>query len=86
MQQIHIIIALFILSLLSVQNLNLEVTVLGEVDIDTFRNVVVILIWPPLLQHTVIPLQHLVNFGLNLVSRSFEFQVTVCCIYISYGS
>ena len=28
------------------------------------------------LQHTVIPLQHLVSFGLNLVSRSFEFQVT----------
>ncbi|XP_043715113.1 CAAX prenyl protease 1 homolog isoform X2 [Telopea speciosissima] len=25
-------------------------------------------------QHTVIPLQHLVSFGLNLVSRSFEFQ------------
>ncbi|XP_072066176.1 CAAX prenyl protease 1 homolog isoform X2 [Arachis hypogaea] len=27
-------------------------------------------------QHTVIPIQHLVSFGLNLVSRSFEFQVT----------
>jgi hypothetical protein len=27
------------------------------------------------LQHTVIPLQHLVSFGLNLVSRAFEFQV-----------
>ncbi|KAE7999455.1 hypothetical protein FH972_003885 [Carpinus fangiana] len=26
------------------------------------------------LQHTVIPLQHLVSFALNLVSRSFEFQ------------
>ncbi|GLT71121.1 hypothetical protein SLA2020_431620 [Shorea laevis] len=25
-------------------------------------------------QHTVIPLQHLVSFALNLVSRSFEFQ------------
>ncbi|XP_010261328.1 PREDICTED: CAAX prenyl protease 1 homolog [Nelumbo nucifera] len=25
-------------------------------------------------QHTVIPFQHLVSFGLNLVSRSFEFQ------------
>ncbi|KAK4352871.1 hypothetical protein RND71_028389 [Anisodus tanguticus] len=25
-------------------------------------------------QHTVIPLQHLVSFGLNLVSRAFEFQ------------
>ncbi|MCI12020.1 CAAX prenyl protease-like protein, partial [Trifolium medium] len=24
--------------------------------------------------HTVIPLQQLVSFGLNLVSRSFEFQ------------
>ncbi|XP_058081049.1 protein CURVATURE THYLAKOID 1B, chloroplastic-like [Magnolia sinica] len=28
-----------------------------------------------LLQHIVIPLQHLVSFGLNLVSRAFEFQV-----------
>ncbi|CAJ2671271.1 CAAX prenyl protease 1 homolog [Trifolium pratense] len=27
-----------------------------------------------LFQHTVIPLQQLVSFGLNLVSRSFEFQ------------
>lgn len=31
------------------------------------------------LQHTVIPLQHLVSFGLNLVSRSFEFQVSCLC-------
>lgn len=29
------------------------------------------------LQHTVIPLQQLVSFGMNLVSRSFEFQVTI---------
>ncbi|GAB2271745.1 CAAX prenyl protease 1 [Dionaea muscipula] len=25
-------------------------------------------------QHTVIPLQHIINFGMNLISRSFEFQ------------
>ncbi|XP_058076934.1 cytochrome P450 724B1-like [Magnolia sinica] len=27
-----------------------------------------------ILTHTVIPLQHLVSFGLNLVGRAFEFQ------------
>lgn len=35
-------------------------------------------VWLCCLQHTVIPLQHLVSFGLNLVSRSFEFQVSLC--------
>jgi len=34
------------------------------------------------LQHTVIPLQQLVSFGLNLVSRSFEFQVTFLCLFL----
>ncbi|KAL2892127.1 CAAX prenyl protease 1-like protein [Bienertia sinuspersici] len=37
-------------------------------------------------QHTVIPLQHLVNFALNLVSRSFEFQVTLFRLRYVSGS
>ncbi|GFS38800.1 peptidase family M48 family protein [Actinidia rufa] len=36
-------------------------------------------------QHTVIPLQHLVNFGLNLVSRSFEFQADAFAKKLGYG-
>ncbi|KAG6756246.1 hypothetical protein POTOM_039671 [Populus tomentosa] len=38
------------------------------------------------LQHTVIPLQHLVSFGLNLVSRSFEFQADAFAKKLGYGS
>jgi STE24 endopeptidase len=37
-------------------------------------------------QHTVIPLQHLVSFGLNLVSRSFEFQADAFAQKLGYGS
>ncbi|TYI00004.1 hypothetical protein ES332_A11G104100v1 [Gossypium tomentosum] len=37
-------------------------------------------------QHTVIPLQHLVSFGLNLVSRSFEFQADAFAKKLGYGS
>ncbi|XP_065859735.1 CAAX prenyl protease 1 homolog [Euphorbia lathyris] len=37
-------------------------------------------------QHTVIPLQHLVNFGLNLVSRSFEFQADAFAKKLGYAS
>ncbi|KAL7002457.1 CAAX prenyl protease 1 [Sarracenia purpurea var. burkii] len=37
-------------------------------------------------QHTVIPLQHLVSFGLNLVSRSFEFQADGFAKKLGYGS
>ncbi|KAE8693842.1 CAAX prenyl protease 1-like protein [Hibiscus syriacus] len=37
-------------------------------------------------QHTVIPLQHLVSFGLNLVSRSFEFQADAFAKKLCYGS
>ncbi|XP_057497132.1 CAAX prenyl protease 1 homolog [Actinidia eriantha] len=36
-------------------------------------------------QHTVIPLHHLVNFGLNLVSRSFEFQADAFAKKLGYG-
>ncbi|KAJ6979517.1 hypothetical protein NC653_027617 [Populus alba x Populus x berolinensis] len=36
--------------------------------------------------HTVIPLQHLVSFGLNLVSRSFEFQADAFAKKLGYGS
>ncbi|XP_057510005.1 CAAX prenyl protease 1 homolog [Actinidia eriantha] len=36
-------------------------------------------------QHTVIPLQHLVSFGLNLVSRSFEFQADAFAKKLGYG-
>lgn len=35
-------------------------------------------------QHTVIPLQHLVSFALNLLSRSFEFQVCVKHLHLSF--
>lgn len=37
-------------------------------------------------QHTVIPLQHLVNFALNLVSRSFEFQADAFAKNLGYAS
>ncbi|XP_024449908.1 CAAX prenyl protease 1 homolog isoform X2 [Populus trichocarpa] len=37
-------------------------------------------------QHTVIPLQHLVSFGLNLVSRAFEFQADAFAKKLGYGS
>ncbi|CDP08773.1 unnamed protein product [Coffea canephora] len=36
-------------------------------------------------QHTVIPLQHLVSFGLNLVSRSFEFQADAFAKKLGYS-
>ncbi|KAJ8748845.1 hypothetical protein K2173_013276 [Erythroxylum novogranatense] len=35
-------------------------------------------------QHTVIPLQHLVSFGLNLVSRSFEFEADAFAKKLNY--
>ncbi|KAJ6679734.1 CAAX PRENYL PROTEASE 1 [Salix purpurea] len=37
-------------------------------------------------QHTVIPIQHLVSLGLNLVSRSFEFQADAFAKKLGYGS
>ncbi|CAK9156732.1 unnamed protein product [Ilex paraguariensis] len=37
-------------------------------------------------QHTVIPLQHLVSFALNLVSRSFEFQADAFAKKLGYSS
>ncbi|KAK4804627.1 hypothetical protein SAY86_004444 [Trapa natans] len=37
-------------------------------------------------QHTVIPLQHLVSFGLNLVSRSFEFQADAFAKRLGYAA
>ncbi|GMH31312.1 hypothetical protein Nepgr_033155 [Nepenthes gracilis] len=36
-------------------------------------------------QHTVIPLQHFVSFGLNLVSRSFEFQADAFAKKLGYA-
>ncbi|OVA13955.1 Peptidase M48 [Macleaya cordata] len=39
-----------------------------------------------LFQHTVIPIQHLVSFGLNLVSRSFEFQADAFAKKLGYSS
>ncbi|XP_028083153.1 CAAX prenyl protease 1 homolog [Camellia sinensis] len=36
--------------------------------------------------HTVIPLQHHVSFGLNLVSRSFEFQADAFAQKLGYAS
>ncbi|KAK4415916.1 CAAX prenyl protease 1 [Sesamum alatum] len=38
-----------------------------------------------LFQHTVIPLQHLVSFFLNLVSRAFEFQADAFAKKLGYG-
>ncbi|XP_021887808.1 CAAX prenyl protease 1 homolog [Carica papaya] len=37
-------------------------------------------------QHTVIPIQHLVSFALNLVSRSFEFQADAFAKKLGYSS
>ncbi|CAN4111551.1 unnamed protein product [Withania somnifera] len=37
-------------------------------------------------QHTVIPLQHLVSFGLNLVSRAFEFQADAFAKKLGYSA
>ncbi|KAI9181651.1 hypothetical protein LWI28_017173 [Acer negundo] len=37
-------------------------------------------------QHTVIPIQHLINFGFNLVSRSFEFQADAFGKKLGYSS
>ncbi|XP_006339615.1 CAAX prenyl protease 1 homolog [Solanum tuberosum] len=37
-------------------------------------------------QHTVIPLQHLVSFGLNLVSRAFEFQADAFAKKLGYAA
>ncbi|KAK1560372.1 hypothetical protein Q3G72_025892 [Acer saccharum] len=39
-----------------------------------------------ILQHTVIPIQHLINFGFNLVSRSFEFQADAFGKKLGYSS
>ncbi|KAL9264374.1 CAAX prenyl protease 1-like protein [Drosera capensis] len=36
-------------------------------------------------QHTVIPLQHLISFGMNLVSRSFEFQADAFAKKLGYA-
>ncbi|WOL06287.1 CAAX prenyl protease [Canna indica] len=44
-----------------------------------------ILIGLIIFQHTVIPLQHLVNFGLNLVSRTFEFQADAFAKKLGYA-
>ncbi|KAF8412203.1 hypothetical protein HHK36_000163 [Tetracentron sinense] len=45
-----------------------------------------ILIGLILFQHTIIPLQHLVSFGLNLVSRSFEFQADAFARKLGYAT
>ncbi|KAM0950152.1 putative ste24 endopeptidase [Dioscorea sansibarensis] len=37
-------------------------------------------------QYTVMPIQHLVNFGLNLVSRAFEFQADAFAKKLGYGA
>ncbi|KAL9257991.1 CAAX prenyl protease 1-like protein [Drosera capensis] len=36
-------------------------------------------------QHTVIPLQHLISFGMNLLSRSFEFQADAFAKKLGYA-
>lgn len=37
-------------------------------------------------QHTIMPLHHLVSFGLNLVSRAFEFQADAFANSLGYGA
>ncbi|CAI9101985.1 OLC1v1000166C1 [Oldenlandia corymbosa var. corymbosa] len=37
-------------------------------------------------QHTVIPLQHLVSLGLNIISRSFEFQADAFAKKLGYAA
>ncbi|XP_068650120.1 CAAX prenyl protease 1 homolog [Aristolochia californica] len=44
-----------------------------------------ILIGLIIFQHTVIPLQHLISFGLNLVSRAFEFQADAFARKLGYS-
>ncbi|KAF5178854.1 Caax prenyl protease 1-like protein [Thalictrum thalictroides] len=39
-----------------------------------------------LFQHTVTPIQHFVSFGLNLVSRAFEFQADAFAKKLGYGT
>ncbi|KAG9455291.1 hypothetical protein H6P81_008195 [Aristolochia fimbriata] len=43
-----------------------------------------ILIGLIIFQHTVIPIQHLISFGLNLVSRAFEFQADAFAKNLGY--
>ncbi|KAK1412222.1 hypothetical protein QVD17_33289 [Tagetes erecta] len=38
-----------------------------------------------LFQHTIIPIQHLISFGLNLVSRAFEFQADAFAKNLGYS-
>ncbi|KAK7274322.1 hypothetical protein RIF29_15405 [Crotalaria pallida] len=45
-----------------------------------------VLIGLVIFQHTVIPLQHLVSFGLNLVSRAFEFQADAFAKKLGYAT
>ncbi|XP_013612014.1 PREDICTED: CAAX prenyl protease 1 homolog [Brassica oleracea var. oleracea] len=56
---------------------------------DLFRSFVFdtqpVLIGLIIFQHTVIPLQHLVSFGLNLVSRAFEFQADAFAVKLGYA-
>ncbi|BFI43046.1 STE24 endopeptidase [Marchantia polymorpha subsp. ruderalis] len=44
-----------------------------------------VLIGLVLFQHTIMPLQHLVSFGLNLVSRAFEFQADAFARKLGYA-
>ncbi|KAK9749443.1 hypothetical protein RND81_02G125900 [Saponaria officinalis] len=50
-----------------------------------FHDTQPVLIGLIIFQHTVIPLQHLVSFGLNLVSRSFEFQADAFAKKLGYA-
>ncbi|XP_077245457.1 CAAX prenyl protease 1 homolog isoform X2 [Tasmannia lanceolata] len=45
-----------------------------------------ILIGLIIFQHTVLPIQHLVNFGLNLVTRAFEFQADAFAKKLGYAT
>lgn len=50
-----------------------------------FHDTQPVLIGLIIFQHTVIPLQHLVSFALNLVSRSFEFQADAFAKKLGYA-
>ncbi|KAH9609057.1 hypothetical protein KSS87_021817 [Heliosperma pusillum] len=51
-----------------------------------FHDTQSVLIGLIIFQHTVIPLQHLVSFGLNLVSRAFEFQADAFAKKLGYAN
>ncbi|KAJ4905570.1 CAAX prenyl protease 1-like protein [Raphanus sativus] len=75
----------------SLPSCSLEDTLLSETPLissgvlDLIVDTQPVLIGLIIFQHTVIPLQHLVSFGLNLVSRAFEFQADAFAVDLGYA-